>query len=316
MKKNRISVILFLAVLLSVIIYSAYGMVNQGRDDDYISVSVIVNDSSNARWDAFREGLEQGAEDNQVHLNLVSTGSFQNAQEEHTIVKRELEGDAAGVIVEPYSSEADNVLQGVSADSVVLVKTGVETDTLYTSVMTDHIKFGESLADAAIQEGETKVGILSGNQSQLGMRQRLKGVKERLSEAGVEISWVLSAKELNKKIRNTEYFINNQVNAVISLENDDTEKAVELLSDNAGISWRIYGEGRSEKTVYYLDKGLIQELVVPNEYYMGYESMALAAQMARYHTDKMEQVEVEFFRVTKENLYAEETSRILFPTVR
>ena len=316
MKKNRISVILFLAVLLSVIIYSAYGMVNQGRDDDYISISVIVNDSSNARWDAFREGLEQGAEDNQVHLNLVSTGSFQNAQEEHTIVKRELEGDAAGVIVEPYSSEADSVLQGAAADSVVLVKTGVETDTLYTSVMTDHIKFGESLADAAIEAGETKVGILSGNQSQLGMRQRLKGVKERLAEAGVEISWVLSAKELNKKIRNTEYFVNNQVNAVISLENDDTEKAVELLSDNVGISWRIYGEGRSEKTVYYLDKGLIQELVVPNDYYMGYERMLLAVQMARYHTDKMEQVEVDFFRVTKENLYAEETSRILFPTVR
>ena len=172
----------------------------------------------------------------------MSTGSFQNAQEEHTIVKRELEGDAAGVIVETYSSEADSVLQGAAADSVVLVKTGVETDTLYTSVMTDHIKFGESLADAAIEAGETKVGILSGNQSQLGMRQRLKGVKERLAEAGVEISWVLSAKELNKKIRNTEYFVNNQVNAVISLENDDTEKAVELLSDNVGISWRIYGE--------------------------------------------------------------------------
>ena len=42
MKKNRISAILFLAVILSVIIYSAYGMVNQGKDDDYISVSVIA----------------------------------------------------------------------------------------------------------------------------------------------------------------------------------------------------------------------------------------------------------------------------------
>ena len=316
MKKNRISVILFLAVLLSVIIYSAYGMVNQGRDDDYISVSVIVNDSSNARWDAFREGLEQGAEDNQIHLNLVSTGSFQSAQEEQGIVKRELEGDADGVIVDPYSSEADSVLPAGSAYSVVLVETGIETDTLYTSVMTDHIKFGRSLADAAIEAGETRVGILSGNQSQLGMRQRLKGVKERLEEAGVKISWVLSAKELDKKIRNTEYFASNQVNAVISLENDNTEKAVDLVSDNAGISWRIYGEGRSEKTVYYLDKGLIQELIVPNEYYMGYESMTLAAQMVRYHTDKTEQAEVEFFRVTKDNLYAEETSRILFPTVR
>ena len=133
MKKNRISAILFLAVILSVIIYSAYGMVNQGKDDDYISVSVIVNDSSNTRWNAFREGLEQGAEDNQVHLNLVSTGSFQNVQEENTIVKRELEGGADGIIVEPYSGEADSVLQGVAADSVVLVKTGIETDTLYTS---------------------------------------------------------------------------------------------------------------------------------------------------------------------------------------
>ena len=71
--------------------------------------------------------------------------------------------------------------------------------------MTDHIKFGESLADAVIEAGETRVGIFSGNQSQLGMRQRLKGVKERLEEAGVEISWVFSENELNKKIRNAEY---------------------------------------------------------------------------------------------------------------
>lgn len=53
MKKNRISGLLFLLVILAVIGYSAYGMVNQGKDEDYISVSVVVNDSSNIRWDAF-----------------------------------------------------------------------------------------------------------------------------------------------------------------------------------------------------------------------------------------------------------------------
>ena len=36
----------------------------------------------------------------------------------------------------------------------------------------------------------------------------------------------------------------------------------------------------------------------------------------RITAEKTEQVEVEFFSVTKENLYDEETSRILFPTVR
>lgn len=316
MRRNKVSAILFLMVVLAVIGYSAYGMVDQRKYDDYVAVSVIVNDSSNVQWDAFREGLEQGAEDNHVHLNLVSTGTFQNAQEEQIIVKREIDGEADGVIVEPYSSEADTILPTESTKPIVLVETGIETDKLFTSVMTDHRKLGESLADAAIKGGETRVGILSGNQSQLGMRQRLEGAKKRLSEAGVEVSWVLSEKEFYKKIRNMEYFADNQVDAVVSLENNDTEKAVDLLFNDDSIFWRIYGEGCSEKLVYYLDKGLIQELIVPNEYYMGYQSMAVAAQNIRYYTDKTDQIEVEFFEVTKENLYDEETSWILFPTVR
>lgn len=316
MRRNKVSAILFLMVVLAVIGYSAYGMVDQRKYDDYVAVSVIVNDSSNVQWDAFREGLEQGAEDNRVHLNLVSTGTFQNAQEEQIIVKREIDGEADGVIVEPYSSEADTILPTESTKPIVLVETSIETDKLFTSVMTDHRKLGESLADAAIKGGETRVGILSGNQNQLGMRQRLEGAKKRLSEAGVEVSWVLSEKEFYKKIRNMEYFADNQVDAVVSLENNDTEKAVDLLFNDDSISWRIYGEGCSEKLVYYLDKGLIQELIVPNEYYMGYQSMAMAAQNIRYYTDKTDQIEVEFFEVTKENLYDEETSWILFPTVR
>lgn len=316
MKKNRLSILLFSAVIFAVIIYSAYGMVNQGKEEDYISVSVIVNDSSSERWDAFREGLEQGAEDNHVHLNLVSTGKFQNVQEEQTIVKRELDGSADGVIVAPYSSDTDVVLPGETAKLTVLIQTGIETDTLFTTVMTDHVKFGETLGDMAVEGGEKTVGIFSGNQNQLGMRQRLKALKQRLSEAGVEIAWVISDKELYKKMRNQDYFKNASVDAVLSLENDDTEKAVDLILNTENLSWHIYGEGRSEKLMYYLDKGTIRELLVPNEYYMGYQSMCLAAQAVQYHTGKTEQTEVDFFRVTKDNLYDEETSRILFPTVR
>jgi DNA-binding LacI/PurR family transcriptional regulator len=65
---------------------------------------------------------------------------------------------------------------------VILVETGIETDKLFTSVMPDHVKLGESLADAAIRGKAARVGILSGNQSQLGMQQRLDSVKGRLSD--------------------------------------------------------------------------------------------------------------------------------------
>lgn len=316
MKNNRMSISIFLLIILSVIGYSAYGMLNQGKEDDYISVSVIINDSSNARWDAFRAGVEQGAEDYHVHLNLVSTGNFRNAQEERVIVNRELDGDADGIIVAPYSSEADMTLPAEPAKPVVLVGTGIEIDKLFTTVMTNHAKLGEALAEAAIEDKAVKVGILSGNQIQKSMEQRLKSAKKRLADAGVEISWVLSEKELNKKQQSIEYFIEHPVDTVISIDNASTEKAVDIMLNNDSISWKLYGGGRSEKLVYYLDKGLIQVLAVPNEYYIGYQCVALAAQNIRYYTSETEQSEIDFYMVSKENLYDEEISRILFPTVR
>ena len=316
MKNNRMSISIFLLIILSVIGCSAYGMLNQGKEDDYISVSVIINDSSNARWDAFRAGVEQGAEDYHVHLNLVSTGNFRNAQEERVIVNRELDGDADGIIVAPYSSEADMTLPAEPAKPVVLVGTGIETDKLFTTVMTNHAKLGEALAEAAIEDKAVKIGILSGNQIQKSMEQRLKSAKKRLADAGVEISWVLSEKELNKKQRNIEYFTEHPVDTVISIDNASTEKAVDIMLNNDSISWKLYGGGRSEKLMYYLDKGLIQVLAVPNEYYIGYQCVALAAQNIRYYTGETEQSEIDFYMVSKENLYDEEISRILFPTVR
>lgn len=315
MKKNRISMFLFSAVIFAVIVYSAYGMVNQGKEESYETVSVIVNDSSNERWDAFREGLEQGAEDNHMHLNFVYTGRFQNAQEQYTIIKKELDAKTDGVIVAPYSSEEDGMLPVLTSVPTVLVETGIETDKLFTTVMTDHVKLGKSLANAVIEDQVRSVGIFSGNQSQQGMRKRLKTLKEELEAAGIVIEWVISDKELTQKLRN-DTMDPTSVEAILSLENDATEKAVDMLVENESLSYQIYGEGRSEKLMYYLDKGIIEELFVPNEYYMGYQSVSILAQDIQYHTNKTEQTEVDFFRVTKDNLYKEEMSRILFPTVR
>lgn len=315
MRKNRISMLLFFTVIFGVIIYSAYGMLDQGKEDEYDTVSVIVNDSSNERWDAFREGLEQGAEDNHIHLNFVYTGKFQDAEEQYAAIKKELDAETDGIIIAPYSSEEDGLLPTLTSVPTVLVQSGIETDKLFTTVMTDHGKAGKSLADAVIEDGVTSVGIFSGNQRQQGMRQKLKVLKEELEAAGVVIEWVVSDKELIRKLRSSDAD-KLSVDVVVSLENDSTEKAVDMLLESSKFSYKIYGEGRSEKLMYYLDKGIIQELIVPNEYYMGYQGMSIVAQNIQYHTEKTEQVEVDFFRVTKDNLYEEEMSRILFPIVR
>ena len=78
----------------------------------------------------------------------------------------------------------------------------------------------------------------------------------------------------------------------------------------------MYGEGCSEKAVYYLDKGLIQGLIVPNEFHMGYLSMEEIAKQLLYGASPAQNREIEFLTINKENLYDVESQKILFPIVQ
>ena len=106
------------------------------------------------------------------------------------------------------------------------------------------------------------------------------------------------------------------VDVLVAMENDETEQAVDFLLESPEISSRLYGEGRSEKNVYYLDKGVIQALIVPNEYYMGYKSVDILVQELENAAVPGEETEVDFLSVTKDRMYDDDVVKILFPTIR
>ena len=63
-----------LTVLSVILVYVSHGMVNAGKKQTYHSVAVILDDSSHDRWNSLKKGLEQAAEENHIHLNIVFTG--------------------------------------------------------------------------------------------------------------------------------------------------------------------------------------------------------------------------------------------------
>ena len=133
MNKNRFYVGLLVAAILAVLVYASYGMVNAGKKETYHSVAVIVDDSSSDRWTAFKEGLEQGDEEN-FHINVVSTSSFVNLHEECSIISRELENGADGVIVQLCGDDADGLFSGiVSGVPTVLAENEGESESLFTT---------------------------------------------------------------------------------------------------------------------------------------------------------------------------------------
>jgi len=325
MTKNKIYFGVLILALAAVVVWASYGMLHVGRNEKSHSVSVIVNNSNSDRWISLRQGLEQAAKDYNMDLNYVSTGELSSPEEEIALAERELENGAEGVILQMVSSDVD---LGEWTDlkekaAIILLETDIKTEGICTYVGPDNRALGQALCEILKQElGETmegkKIGILSGNQNQLSMQQRLQGLLEGLEGTAAEVAWNMDNKELQEREERQQSGMTEAVDAVIALGNDETERMIDYLwgAGYIGNTCLLYGVGCSEKAVYYLDKGMIHALVVPNEFNMGYQSMESMAKQLRYHMTDTENSLTDYLMVDRENLYDTEKQKILFPIVQ
>lgn len=105
---------------------------------------------------------------------------------------------------------------------------------------------------------------------------------------------------------------------VISLENDMTERVVDYLAENQDMlnQCKLYGIGNSEKVMYYLDRGFIRKLVVPNDFYMGYQSVEELAKKLEYRGESHKNIYTGYLVIDRTNLYDETNQKMLFPIVQ
>lgn len=325
MMGKRLWIGLIVTVMVAILIYVSYGMVNVGKKETYHSVAVVLGDSSHDRWNAFKEGLEQGAEENHIHLNVVFTGVLQSQEEECTAIRRELENGAEGLIVQVIAEESPELFEKTVGETpTVLIENDMGSEDEYTTVAADQGEIGAAVAQSVLS-GESgdmqglRIGVLAGNQSMHSQRKCLESFLDAMEGSGAEIAWIRSEEEWDRDAAAGLLREDAEVDVVVALDNNATECAVTFLQENSDISWRIYGEGRSEKAIYYLDKGSVKALVVPGGFYMGYRSAELMARKLKLKTsdekDGEAETHVDFLTVTRENLYDKNVEKILYPIV-
>ena len=325
LNRNRIYFGLLILILVVVIAWASYGMLNAGKEEKTYLVSVIFNDSNSDRWTTMREGLEQAASDNNMELNIVSTGNMQDASEQKAVIQRELDNGAQGIILEPISSsELSDEIADISVNTaLILLDTDVQPEDVYATAKSDNQAIGQAIGQAMVDDlgrdlTEKKIGVLCGNQAQSSMQQRLDGLNSILGKNQIQTEWTLNTMSDNLNEELLKKQVESPVDILVTLGNNETEKAVDYIQTiNSSMQvCLIYGEGCSEKSVYYLDKGVIQSLVVPNEFNMGYQSMAAIAKQLQYKLSSAESTQIDFLVINKNNLYDADNQKILFPIVQ
>ena len=303
-KKIFILVETFLGLMVFVLVMFMFLEKNEKKQE---KISVIIQNSDDSQWAAFKYGAKMAAADKKTEVFVVSTAGSLSVQEEENLIEREIANGASGIIVEPANGEkTEKMLKEVEKKvPVVLVESLASSDGTETKMPVtgaDNYAMGKALAEELLKD-------CGGNAEAIS--ERAEGVRAVLEEKQADILWQISDSFAEDKEKNS-MEQSEKVDFIMTLDNISLVAAGECSSTNNLHGAVLYGIGHSMEAFYYLDTGEIQCLVVPDEFNRGYQSVAELSDSLRRFMKKPERNTVSYSTVRRETLFSKENQEVLF----
>lgn len=103
----------------------------------------------------------------------------------------------------------------------------------------------------------------------------------------------------------------NGMDIVVALNDQDLTTLGAYFADNQPQREMLYGVGHSTEAIYYLDKGIVEAVVVPDEFNAGYQSLSEVAKKLNSHFGKMKKQKISYAVIRKETLFTKENQEII-----
>lgn len=285
---------------------------------DLVQLSVISREE-NSVWTTTRAGMEQAAADVGAELRFLAPTVANDAREQETLLNRELEGGAEGIILIPADRTvlADTVRR--TNRMVVTLETAMEHTQGCVGV--DNTALGEAIARSAmngVYKGHTAV-LLDSAPGENGIRERIAAARALLVKEGrhvVEVTPTVDKplmEQLSEVVRET------QPTAVLAFEASALEEAAELVRAMNTEGYKapplLYGTGSTPAIAAGLEQGRITAIHAKDDFSSGYIAVMTAVRAVRHQT--MEKQEpLSFLLVRQENMYDTDRQKLLFPVIR
>lgn len=139
------------------------------------------------------------------------------------------------------------------------------------------------------------VGIVADWRESAANRQMIKGLKDVLKDTENEISWCYyrqKGQDICESVAQK-----SDVDALVVLDSKALEELGEKSEQGTYSKAEIYGIGSSEKAIVLLDDGVLNGLIVPDTYSVGYKSVEEIAQKLnrRFYRIKGHETDIKIF---------------------
>lgn len=319
MKNNKRTFVLIEAVLMLLVIVTAFLMVREKNGQEMEKISVIIQNSEDSRWAAFKYGLKMAAQDTNTEMVVVTTGGNLTLNEEKELIEQEIQNRADAVIIEPKIKDGTGEILMKFQHKIPIMLIG---ETLGENgsagaiplVKADDYEMGAALARELLNDYSgmlqgKHIGIFSKEDSK-AVSERKRGFEDSIKESGACIEWSLSG----EASENEDVRLENQpaVDFVIAFDDRGLIEAGKYSASNNLHGALVYGIGHSTEAIYYLDTKKVECLIVPDEFSIGYQSLTETAKKLKNRFYNMKNHIVDYTVLRQDNLFSKENQEIIF----
>lgn len=316
MMNNKKGFVLTEVILMIMVIVLALMMISGQNKKALDKVSVILENAGDSQWSALKYGLKMAAEEQGIELAVVDVEEGLDAEAQKKVLEREIEDGADALIVQPVLDKKDQEVLKKIEKGVPVMLVGYEAEKGETRydlpvIKEDNYEMGQALAEEMLKdfEGnieEKKIGLLLASTDSNMLSSRECGFKDALEDKNANIL-ELSLDSLLDREENTE----SKVDIVIALDDSNLTAIGEYLASSQPHGELLYGIGQSTEAIYYLDKGIAECVVVPDEFNVGYQSLSEVARKLDHYFENMKKQTVSYSVIRKETLFSKENQELL-----
>jgi len=316
MMNNKKGFVLTEVILMIMVIGLALMMISGQNKKALDKVSVILENAGDSQWSALKYGLKMAAEEEGIELAVVDVEEGLDAEAQKKVFEREIEDGADALIVQPVLDKNDQEVLKKIEKRVPVMLVGYEAEKGETRydlpvIKEDNYEMGQALAEEMLKdfEGnieEKKIGLLLVSTDSNMLSSRECGFEDALEDKNANIL-ELSLDSLLDREENTE----SKVDIVIALDDSNLTAIGEYLASSQPHGELLYGIGQSTEAIYYLDKGIAECVVVPDEFNVGYQSLSEVARKLDHYFENMKKQTVSYSVIRKETLFSKENQELL-----
>lgn len=318
-KKNKLLFAASAGILILLYLMSSTNLIIRDKKTEVFPISVIVEDTSDEDYEKLRKGMDRAAEEFHVDLNFITLYEPNDQEQQLQLISREIADGAKAVVLSPAKpAQAQIGLEEMVLNSpLILLGNLIPAQQVMAGISIDFQEAGRMLGRAA-RENSSEIPVYLLTQGlEYGYAQAIyDGILQELEPYGYSVTLYPTASEKDGQRLLGELEASQKKAVWIAMDENSLETAAGIMGDSSiyrGNVPALYGIGGTTRMLNALDRGIIRGLVVHNWFDEGYLSIAKAVSAIEGESREKEEIVMEAYYITKEDLRDTTYEKMLYP---